>query len=278
MNKTIKNSVIFKLVLLAVYAIFSLLFFVSPLVGISNLQLYIEVAEIEPLYGTFIASWAIYLINSLVCLFATFAFGYTLFGKKLKDKADNVAIHLCVLPLINVIFDCIMSFVLSSGLELPVSGLAVASMIFSVLAVDAFECARFLKTDAKINYFLVIGGFLSAFISTVMLLSNYESGDSYAGMQVASFAIYIVFLFVIAAYYGSKIYALFADKNTTNNVEKEEIKAEKNNEIAVEKQAENITMNEDPVAKLKELKSLLDEGVITQEIYDEKSKKYIEKL
>lgn len=159
-------------------------------------------------------------------------------------------------------------------------GASIAQLIFLFIALVLIIAGLFLNgsymSDDKAGIVFIIAC-ACLIICIIIAFANMDSNT--AGLTIAS-TIFLLFGLLLAGFeyinsYGSSGYTNSSHASTGTTKSTMASFAD-NYDIPIEK-ASN-TKEEDASTQLRKLKSLLDDGIITTEEYEEKRKKYVDKL
>lgn len=210
------------------------------------------------------------MISAGVIVFSCFLTSYSTLKKKLEKKIYVSVSVIFLLIVLRAIIDTFWAFAVLKqiyyGISMPGIGIVKLAFLFAALAfiVVGLYLQGSFTNDDKANIFMVMAMgmlFIVCIISFISLSRDSDAVTIAANIFLVLSVILGCFLF-ISSYYRDDGYRpaykpgkmIYSSKPTT---------AEKSDETS---------------DRLRELKKLYDDGVITSEEYNEKRQKYIDKL
>ena len=256
--------------------------FVSTCTGFKELQNITEQYGLRSFTGSLLVLELVFVTMIVIAAVVTIYKTYQeIFDYDEVPTSSLMAINLILALLLHVVSDVTVgyenSIIIESGyspLDYPAPAGLVAIIVLTVITVIALFVATIFPS--KITLKKVCGGLglISLIVVYIILFCTAEA------MSVAIIVNIILFICVLASgvclflpgylaptrrrYFTS--YTPTSTTQTSSQPATQQAPQQKDNQ------------SDDPIKKLKELKELLDSNIITQEEYEEKRKKYLDKI
>ncbi len=291
------------IIVFVVFAVFGVISFINNIVSASHLGE--DIAAIRASYYSYseeainiaktgiamcIITIIVLFINDIICtvgIYGTHTYGYEDSGNKLFYA---VAVYFGL-----VIVQLIFSFVIlgkaasAAGVKFSLDGSAVANLIFLIVGfVSSLVAVYFKRNDTSIDakrayyamlvtclFWLVCLIISSASTSEVKKEGIAVAQSIFEYLTVVAVALFSIYFVATYSYVPKKKYA--PKVNTTANYQSS-TQSQSTQSPQPQPQPQQNQSNKDIVAQLEALKSLRDKDILTEEEYQEKRKKLVDKL
>ena len=281
-----KNARLFAGISAFMFIIPIVIFSVQCANAISDLKSFGD-SVIEYARGSIVFELVMAVFIIITCL-ATLLMVYEYASERALYISTSVTLTFIIALIISDTFISIELLRKIYGDFITMPGIGIAKLVFlflAVLLIFVGNCFRgTLHHEDKSNWFM-IGALTCVFICCIFAFTSMNKDTS--GLNIAftillTLSILTCVLEFLNAYIGNsnRIKKVSVNQTVSNSIPASTNQPEPktSQETTLQQQASLNKVEVDPGTELRKLKSLLDDGVITTEEYEEKRKKYVDKL